>query len=148
MTVTGERRLEFIAPKGSNLRMCAESLPEVSSAVAAATGASANIVDKGAASVNDAFKTALLQTFTRTEIAEVLRQMGWQACQAWAQGALDDAQYREQLAKIIDAGIKVVELRASQPLSAAPVNQTIDPSAPKIEEKDAMKEEEAASTAD
>jgi len=116
MTVTGERRLAFIAPLNPTVRMCAESLPEVSSAVAAASGANLSAADHASGGFNDSFRTALLQTFARTEIAEVLRQMGWQACQAWAQGAISNEQYQQELARIIGAGIDVVKIRATQPL--------------------------------
>lgn len=120
-SMTGERRLAMtVTMRDSRVVMCAESLPEVAAAVAASSSASASLVNRGSAALSDAFQTQLLQTFTRTEISEVLRQLSWQLCQAWAQGALDDNEYQAELNRLVTAGIDVMKTRAAQPVATVP----------------------------
>jgi hypothetical protein len=97
---------------------CAESLPETSQAVTSSSKLTSQFSKNSNAGVEDAFGTTLTQTFVRTEIAEVYRQMSWQACQAWAQGVYSDAKYAQQLDLLLAAGIDIVKTRATQPLSA------------------------------
>ena len=120
-SMTGERRLAMtVRTKDGRVVLCAESLPEVAAAVAASSSASASLVNRGSGALSDAFQTQLLQTFTRTEISEVMRQLSWQLCQAWAQGGLDHPVYSVQLRRLITAGIKVMEARAAQEIKVAP----------------------------
>ena len=100
------------------LAWCAESLPEVSQAVTAASKPNLKIGEKLSGGTEDNFATTLTQTFARTEIAEIYRQMGWQACQAWAEGVMSDEAYERQLTAIINTGASVIEKRASQSISA------------------------------
>jgi hypothetical protein len=120
-SMTGERRLAMtVQREDGRVVMCAESLPEVAAAVAASSSASASLVNQGSGALSDAFQTQLLQTFTRTEISEVLRQVSWQLCQAWAQGALQDDEYQAELHRLVTAGIDVMKARAAQQIQAAP----------------------------
>ena len=128
-SMTGERRLAMAVAKmkkddPKRVVMCAESLPEVAAAVAASSSASASLVNQGSGALSDAFQTQLLQTFTRTEISEVLRQLSWQLCQAWAQGALTDDEYKAELNRLVTAGIDVMKVRADQTPAATPGQQT------------------------
>lgn len=134
-TLTGNSRLAFqvnrydvnnppkpyIDPKTKLLvtrpAWCAESLPEVATAVTSSSKPSAQLSKNSTLGTEDAFATSLVQTFTRTEIAEVYRQMGWQACQAWAQGVLSDAEYRDQLVALLRSGASVIEERSKQPIN-------------------------------
>jgi hypothetical protein len=116
-SLTGERRLAFqVARNDRRVAWCAESLPEAAQAVAASSA----LQVPNRLQLDDQVSTSLTQTFTRTEIAELYRQMAWQACQAWAQGVYTDDQYREQLNLILAGGIRVIEARAQQPLAGTP----------------------------
>jgi hypothetical protein len=116
-TMTGERRFAFAVLKESNpLRFCAESLPDTATAASGATTASLKPSEVVSASLDDKFSTSLTQTFVRTEIAEVFRQMGFQACQAWAQEVLSKDEYKTELTRMISAGIEVIKNRSTQPL--------------------------------
>lgn len=143
-TLTGERRLAFQVDRYdpatskpqwdsrnkrwvSRVAWCAESLPDASQAVTATSKPTVKFSDKANLGIDDAYATTLVQTFARTEIAEVYRQMGWQACQAWAQGVYDDAHYREQLDRLLASGTRVIEERAKQPLIAPAKSDTDSP---------------------
>jgi hypothetical protein len=131
-SLTGERRLAFQVKRSDNrVAWCAESLPEAAQAVSAASKPTLSIPEGPSAGTDDTFSTTLVQTFTRTEIAEMYRQMAWQMCQAWAQEVYTDAQYREQLNLLLASGVKVIETRASQPLTPAPAKSEV-----KVEPKD------------
>src|SRR3546814_5705368 len=62
---------------------------------------------------NDAVSSALLLTFARTETADVVRQLGWQNCLAYMNGAIKEDGYKANLTSIIDKAFAVLEKRAS-----------------------------------
>lgn len=135
-TLTGERRLAFQAERYDpnkppepwydrrnkrwvpRLAWCAESLPEVSQAVASSSKPNAKLSEHLVLGTDDAYSTTLTQTFNRTEIAEIYRQSAWQACQAWAQGVYSDDEYKSQLDKLLKAGEQIMVIRANQPIPA------------------------------
>lgn len=83
--LTGERRLAVAFPADKlNYRFCPESLPDVASAIGAASTGSA---DWGGRKLgfSDQVTQALMQTFQRTNDAELLRQLAFMNCTAWAQ---------------------------------------------------------------
>lgn len=102
--MTGDRRTAVMLEQNPKHRFCAESLPDAVAAFAASSRARAGITGKGDAEFSDATTAGLLQTFQRTEIAEVYRQMGWNTCLAWLQGAITQPQYHELLRKMVDGG--------------------------------------------
>jgi len=117
-SMTGERRLAIaVKPTTYDMRFCAESLPEAAAAYSATSGASLKPTGVGEGSISDASSMVLTQTYTRTEISEVLRQLGFQTCQAWAQGVLDENEYKLELKNIVAAGIEVMKNRSLQPLT-------------------------------
>lgn len=119
ITMTGERRLALLVDRehAKQVAWCAESLPEASQAVSSSSKNRAQLTANSNVGSEDTFGTTLTQTFTRTEIAEIYRQMAWQACQAWAQGVFTNTEYNEKLSKILNAGIDVIKIRATQPLT-------------------------------
>lgn len=123
ISMTGERRLAFIVHPESSItkgtRFCAESLPDASMAAAGSSSTDASALKAVPLKIGDAYSSTLLQTFHRTEIAELYRQMGWQACQAWAQGVLTNEEYKVHLNKIISTGVDVIQKRAAQPVAAS-----------------------------
>jgi len=121
-TLTGERRLAFQVKRATarELAWCAESLPEAAQSVTSSSKNAAKLSEKANLSSEDSFGTTLTQTFVRTEVAEVYRQMAWQACQAWAQGVYNDEQYRAQLDSLLNVGADVIRARAAQPLTTTP----------------------------
>lgn len=118
MSLQGQYRVGTLRDIKSTLRVCAESLPDTATAAAAASSLSVSDPVTGgvrAVSGSDEFSSALLQTFQRTETADVVRQLGWQYCQAWSNGALTDSQYAELLVALTRGAITVLEKRASAP---------------------------------
>lgn len=115
--LTAERRVAVLIPENWDKHFCAESLPEAALALSATSSADLSNAGNGSLNVSDEVRASLLQTFTRTERAEILRQMGWQLCQAWAQNVLSDVEYKEALYDLVDAGL------SSAP-SVAPTNST------------------------
>lgn len=113
--MTGDRRTAVLMRKGNGQRFCAESLPDAVAAYSAASEASAEVAERGKAGFKDATYAGLLQTFQRTEIAEVYRQMGWNICLAWAQEAISDAEYSVLLNRYVWGGLEAIKSRASQP---------------------------------
>ncbi|HYD39168.1 MAG TPA: hypothetical protein VEA60_16235 [Allosphingosinicella sp.] len=136
-SLTGERRLAFQVKRSDDrVAWCAESLPEASQAVSATSKPNLQVPKGPTLGTDESFSTTLLQTFARTEIAEMYRQMAWQACQAWAQEVYTDAQYRDQLNQLLASGIKVIETRATQALpGSAPVPRVEPKPDPKAEAK-------------
>lgn len=129
---------------------CAESLPEVAQAVNSSSKPNIKLSEKLSGGTEDAFATALTQTFARTEIAEIYRQMGWQACQAWAQGVMTDEEYKVMLDGIVATGANVVTVRALQPLSpdaAKIAADAMSAAKKKLEEEAARKAKVAACAA-
>lgn len=131
-TMTGDRRTTVFNDRNSSMKYCAESLPDAVAAVAASSSASlsAQGLEGGAggeAKMSDATTISLLQTFRRTEIAELSRQLGWSTCLAWAQGAIDNAQYHAILQDIISGSLEVMKTRAQQSLIAAPPAEKAKP---------------------
>jgi hypothetical protein len=112
--MTGDRRTAVITDPQSSLHFCAESLPDAVAAYSASSKAKLGLTGKGEGSFEDGVTAGLLQTFQRTEIAEVYRQMGWNTCLAWAQGAITDEQYYQLLTKMVDGGLTVMETRSKQ----------------------------------
>lgn len=132
--MTGDRRTAVFADKESKLKYCAESMPDAVAAYAASSRANAKVTGlKNEAAVDAAIgestAAALLQTFQRTENAEITRQMGWNICLAWSQGGITDAQYFILLDKLVTGSVDAMKVRAAQPLTATASNGTITVSA-------------------
>ncbi len=112
--MTGDRRTAVLMEANTTKRFCAESLPDAVAAYSAASKANANVQDKASAAIEDATYAGLMQTFQRTEIAEVYRQMGWNLCLAWAQGAITSPEYYALLDKFVTGGLHAISERAEQ----------------------------------
>lgn len=135
ITLTGERRVALIVPYVdrrlskneekefySNLGharkvICAESLPDAARQVdthsnyklnLAAPSVVTGVSPSGEQAVDDLFKTTVTQTFQRTETADVVRQLGWQVCQGFANGAIDENGYKELVDRIISGSLEVL----------------------------------------
>lgn len=118
--MTGDRRTAVVLPSSTGNRFCAESLPDAVAAFTAASKVSASLEGKASGTIDEATYAGLLQTFQRTEIAEIYRQMGWNLCLAWAQGATNDPNYMPLLTAYLNSGIDVIKMRAAQ-TQATPV---------------------------
>lgn len=86
-----------------------------SKAAAQATGLKDEAAIK--AEIAEATAAALLQTFQRTENAELSRQMGWNICLAWSQGGITDGQYYGLLDKLVMGAVDVMRIRATRTTS-------------------------------
>jgi hypothetical protein len=121
--MTGDRRTAVMMSPSKDKRFCAESLPDAVAAYSAASKANASLQSKASGGFEDAAYAGLMQTFQRTEIAEVYRQMGWNLCLAWAQGAIGETEYTTLLTRYVEGGIDAISKRAAQ----AQVHPTIAP---------------------
>jgi hypothetical protein len=81
--------------------------------------------------LDDPHAHTLLQTFNRAETADVVRQLGWQICQARSNGAIPESDYYGLLADLIVRSTDVLKARASgaPAIAAAIVNVPLAPSA-------------------
>lgn len=113
-TMTGDRRTAIMFSPESKHRFCAESLPDAVSVFSASSGGKLNVAGKGDVEIKDASSAATLQTFRRTEIADVYRQMGFNTCIAWAQGGITPDQYYQLLNQLITEGLRAINTRAGQ----------------------------------
>jgi hypothetical protein len=111
--MTGDRRTAVYTRQTSDLKFCAESMPDAIAAIAASSKANLD-TGKVEGGFSDATAVGILQTFQRTEIAELSRQLAWNTCLAWAQGAIDNVQYHALLTKIVDGSIEVMKTRSTQ----------------------------------
>lgn len=115
LTMTGERRVAIAVPRGADSKsiLCAESLPDAAQAAGGRTGLQLKGSGTAGRSLGfeDESQTALLQTFTRTETSDVIRQLGWQVCNAYAVQAIDKWAYERLLTKITDGAIEVMKRR-------------------------------------
>jgi len=119
--MTGDRRTAILFKHGDRFRFCAESLPDAVAAFSAASRASASVESKAKGEFADAALANVLQTFQRTEIAEVYRQIGWNLCLAWAQDSFGDkTRYDTLMSEYIRSGLHVIEARAGQEPKAIP----------------------------
>lgn len=119
-TLTGERRLAIFTKRpgvdGTPV-WCAESLPEASMAITSSSAPKIDQASKITVSADDKFSTTLTQTSTRTEIAEIFRQMSFLNCQAFALGAFDEKDYRDSVVNLNKVGIAVITNRSLQVLT-------------------------------
>src|SRR3546814_19108891 len=102
MTMTGDHQSVVPGPiplphNPNPLRICAESIPDAARAIGASSAATASLPTEVTGTpqtqqfgFNDAVSSALLLTFARTETADVVRQLGWQNCLAYMNGAIHD----------------------------------------------------------
>lgn len=93
-------------------RFCAEALPDIGRSIDAASSGKLALElaekGKGSGEFTDAFKTALLLAYQRTQTSDVIRQLGWQVCQAHLTGGLTDPAYRELLRILIDRSFELL----------------------------------------
>jgi len=141
--MTGDRRTAVFSDRNSTLKYCAESLPDAVAAFAAASSAKAKAEGlKGGAGGEIGFSeqtaVALLQTFQRTEIAELSRQLGFNTCLAWAQGAITNEQYGALLVKIVDGSIDVMKERSKQKPESLVTELPKVTLAPKLKDDESM----------
>jgi len=116
ISMTAERRIVLVRPRRiahTDPIVCLESLPDVARA---ASAQSRGDLQNGAAagttaariSFEDQFSTSLLQTFQRTQLADVSRNLAWQICLAYANGAITEIQYHTLLELIIQRSFHVL----------------------------------------
>jgi len=76
-----------------NRVVCAEPSPDVATAVASAVGAGVSVLNYGSASVSQAFGEALAQLGERASTVQLLRDVLYRACEAYANGAISNTTY-------------------------------------------------------
>lgn len=123
MALTGDRRLAIGFPEkpSTPFKFCAESIPDAAAAIGAAS--SLKVSDKIEA--GDSVSTGLLQTFNRTENAELFRAWSFTMCSAWAQGAITTPQYHESLSTMTGALAEVMKTNATKGITYAAPGSTI-----------------------
>jgi len=149
--MTGERRVALVVPyvdktlskaeekefyeKLGHVRkvICAESLPDAARSIDAKSDLTANlavpvastgIAPSGEQKVSDTLKTSVLQTFVRTETADVVRQLGWQICQGYANGAIREDEYRDLLKSVVAGSFQTLAIAAANKGALTTATQT------------------------
>lgn len=110
--VTGERRIAIAIPNQANFQFCAEALPDAAAAFGAAS--SAGLARPGMqGGINESSAMGLLQTFNRTENAELLRSWGFISCLAKAQRHFEDPEYRALFTTMTNGLVEVMKANAA-----------------------------------
>lgn len=130
VTMTGERRVTIAVERNGPYTVCAESLPDAARALGAR---SAGTLDLGTANgqarasggYDDQMQTALLQTNTRTEVADVSRILGFQVCSAYANNGITQPQYASLLEQIIAGANTAMLANARRPPPAIGAARTV-----------------------
>jgi hypothetical protein len=106
------------------------------------------IADRG--SMTDAVKTALLQTFERTQAADIVRRLPYVACEAFLNSPMepsDKVSYQKRIDRIIDGSLEFLTLLKDKPETSPGDNVDADatlPTVPEIVRSDtAIKDAEA-----
>lgn len=120
VTMTGERRVTIAVDRNGPYTVCAESLPDAARALGARTVGdldlgTANGQARASGGFDDQVQTALLQTNTRTEIADVSRILGFQVCSAYANNGINQTQYGSLLRDIITGANSAMLANAQRP---------------------------------
>lgn len=129
VVMTGERRLAIVAPFDKNNPedrqkiICAESLPDAARFVKATSEGEAKTSGSGGVSqslsMKELFETALTKTYDRTETSDVVRQLGWQVCQAYVNRAIDTDQYYQLLNKLVDGSFQTMKATKAMKATSA-----------------------------
>ena len=125
--MTGERRLAVAIPLGTqrHFNLCAEPLPDVAAAFGAASSLNASRAGTEVG-VTDATAMKILQTFNRTENAELLRVWSFVSCLAWAQGQLENPVYKAAFKQMTAGIIDVMKTNAIQARAPAATGAVAD----------------------
>lgn len=152
-TMSGDRRLlrvqfthetdaskAFLADETYNSKwvICAETQAD---AIAARGGQSALTVN-GQGSGTDQFTQTLLLTNARSAVSDVVRQLGWQVCNAFMNGALTKAEYSGHLDKLREGAFLALKAPGGPPGTQNPsgaklesrTETTFEPSPPALPE--------------
>jgi hypothetical protein len=100
--------------------------------------------------MTDAVKTALLQTFERTQAADIVRRLPYVACEAFLNSPMepsDKVSYQKRIDRIIDGSLEFLTLLKDKPETSPGDNVDADatlPTVPEIVRSDtAIKDAEA-----
>ncbi len=88
--------------------ICAEPSPDVASAVASSFGFGLNILGKANTALSNSQGTALAQLAERTITVQLLRDQMYQACQAYANGAISGTEYSLLMSRNNDAMVTLM----------------------------------------
>ncbi len=88
--------------------ICAEPSPDVATAVASSFGFGLNILGKANTALSTAQGTALAQLAERTITVQLLRDQMYQACQAYANGAISGTEYSLLMSRNNDAMVTLM----------------------------------------
>lgn len=69
--------------------------------------------------MKELFETALTKTYDRTETSDVVRQLGWQVCQAYVNRAIDTDQYYQLLNKLVDGSFQTMKATKAMKATSA-----------------------------
>jgi hypothetical protein len=95
--------------------ICAETQAD---AIAARGGQSAlTINDRGSAT--DEYIEALTVTNVRTQLSDVVRQLGWQVCNAFMNGALTKKEYGDHLQKLREGALLALKPKGDESPNAS-----------------------------
>lgn len=101
-TITGDRRIvRQSKAENGDIKLCAETQAD---AIAAFGGKSSSSVSAGKATLSgsDEFLPILAITNARSPVSDVVRQIGWQLCNAQMNGWLGDSAYEKRFTALMD----------------------------------------------
>ena len=110
LSLTADRRIAVFTTRGSDKKRlsCAEALPDVavSSDVESSIKLALKELDKDASlDTAEKVKQAITVAYQRTEKSDLVRQLGWQLCQAYLNDAIDDKGYFYLLERLVVASL-------------------------------------------
>lgn len=118
LSLTADRRIAVFKSDKSDKKnykgelACAEAFPDVavSSDVESAIKATLKAAEQDATfNLDENFKQAITLAYQRTETSDLVRQLGWQICQGYLNGAIEKKEYLRLLETMVIASLVKVD---------------------------------------
>lgn len=116
ISTTGERRMAFFSQKG---RLCPENFPDASRSLdtKSTIDVSGKLPDASdlKAKIEDAFKTALTVTNTRTEASDIVGRLGAIICVGYLNEAIGLNEYKDLIKSLVTMSTYYLMIKGGQP---------------------------------
>jgi len=112
LALTADRRIAVFTSNEGKKISCAEALPDV--AISSEVHSSVNVAlkkleDELSVEAAESIKQAISVAYQRTEKSDLVRQLGWQLCQGYLNGAITDEHYFYLLERLVLASLVKVD---------------------------------------
>lgn len=120
LALTADRRIAVFKSDKSDKdnykgeKACAEAQPDVALSSEVESKLTAAIKDAtldGSAELSESVKQAITLAYQRTENSDLVRQLGWQICQGYLNGAITESDYLRLLETMVIAALVDTELK-------------------------------------